>query len=163
MSRILIVDDEVDELEAWRAPLRRAKHTVDTSSSADQALEACDHHSYDLVILDYLLPSMKGLELLCRIRKKLPLVRSILISGKLDKNVTEKQLRELIREEVETDKYLHKPVSNRELIEAVSSVLALTEAKSWDDMAKRFADTDKVTVRKARSAQHRLKKHLKKG
>src|SRR5437870_13014966 len=109
-SRILVVDDEIDELAGWETVLRKAGYAVITASTANRALELCESTVFDLVILDLIMPKMKGLELLARVRKSSPLIRSILISGKLDSNVRAQDVREYIRGEVETDKYLHKPI-----------------------------------------------------
>ena len=111
---ILLVDNEQDELDAWEALLRGRGYAVKTASSGQLALQACDETRFDLVVLDYVMPQMKGLELLSRIRKKLPLVRSILISGKLDQRLQDQSVRESIRSEMEVDKYLHKPARNEE-------------------------------------------------
>jgi len=161
-SHILIVDDEPDELNAWRRTLAPLDHTIDTATSAAEALRMCEEVQYDLVILDYVIPKMKGLELLARIRKKLPLVRSILISGKLNDTLTQKELRDSIREEVDTDRYFRKPVSNPDLIEAVTALLKASESDPWDEMGKKFVQAHNMSVRKARSAQGRLKKYLRK-
>ena len=161
---ILIVDDEPDELVGWETALRKAGYAVRTASSAARALELCDELVFELVILDYVMPRMKGLELLSRIRKKNPLVRSIIISGKLDRTLLEQEIKETIRGEVETDRYLHKPVSNEQLLEAVAE--ALKEAASnrpWEAIAADHIEGQKGSVSKARGAQGKLKKHIRKG
>ncbi len=110
------------------------------------------------------MPKMKGLELLSRIRKKNPLVRSVIVSGKLDKKLVEQDIKETIRGEVETDKYLHKPVSNEQLLAAVAE--ALKEAGSnrpWEEIAEDQIKGEKGSVSKARGAQGKLKKHIQKG
>ena len=163
-SRILVVDDEVDELAGWKTALGRGGYVVRTAPTAARALELCDESIFDLVILDYVMPKMKGLELLSRIRKKNPLIRSILISGKLDKTVLEKDVKESILSEVETDRYLHKPVKNEQLLEAVEEVLRKrSSSKSWDAIAADYLQGEKGTVSKAKSAQGKLKKYIKKG
>jgi CheY-like chemotaxis protein len=110
------------------------------------------------------MPKMKGLELLARIRKKIPLVRSIVVSGKLDDSLVEAQLKETIRGAVETDRYLRKPVKNEELLEAVAETLkAAGSAQPWDAIAAEHVKNEKGTVSRARGVQHKLKKHLRKG
>jgi len=162
--RILVVDDEADELVGWETALRKAGYTVKTASTPARALELCDESVFELVILDYVMPKMKGLELLSRIRKKNPLVRSVIVSGKLDKKLVEQDIKETIRGEVETDKYLHKPVSNEQLLAAVAE--ALKEAGSnrpWEEIAEDQIKGEKGSVSKARGAQGKLKKHIQKG
>ena len=160
--KVLVVDDEVDELAGWETALHKAGYLVRTANTAAKALELCDESIFDLVILDYVMPKMKGLELLTRIRKKNPLVRSILVSGKL--SLPEHEVREAIRGEVESDKYLHKPIKNEQLLEAAAEVLKKAQSsRSWDAIATDHAETEKKTVSKARKVQGKLKKHIKKG
>jgi DNA-binding NtrC family response regulator len=162
--RILVVDDETDELVGWETALRKAGYLVSTASTPARALELCDESVFDLVILDYLMPKMKGLEVLARIRKKIPLVRSIIVSGKLDKDLVENEVKDTIRGEVETDRYLHKPVKNDELLAAVAEALEKTQSsRPWDAIAADHIEGTKGTVSKAREAQDKLKRHIDKG
>ena len=159
--RILAVDDEVDELAGWETALRRGGYLVRTASTAASALDLCDEFNFDLVILDYVMPKMKGLELLARIRKKSPLVRSIVISGKVD--LLEQEIRESIRGDVETDRHLRKPVRNEELLDAVAEVLKEVQpSHSWDAVAADYIKGGNATVSKARKAQGKLNRHLRK-
>jgi CheY-like chemotaxis protein len=160
-SRILIVDDEVSTLRAWAKALRYAQHRVITASSATEALTACDEHAFDLVIVDYLMPSMTGVELLSRIRKKLPLVRAIVISGRLEGAVSEDDLRETIREAVEADYYLHKPVSNERLMKAVEDLIHRPASVDWKEIADRAVRARATKIKAAKSVEKKLKPHLK--
>lgn len=161
--QILVVDDEPDELAAWEALLRRKGYNVQTAASADAALKKCDEHRFDLVVLDYVIPRMKGLELLARIRKKLPLVRSILISGKLEDRLEEQDVRESIRSEMEVDKYIRKPARNDELLAAITALFEEKRSdRPWGAVAEDILKGEKSSIKKARGAQSKLNKHLKK-
>lgn len=161
--RILVVDDEPEELDAWETLLRRKGYNVQTAASYEAALKKCDEHRFDLVVLDYVIPKMKGLELLARIRKKLPLVRSILISGKLEERLQEQEIRESIRSEMEVDKYIRKPARNDELLAAIAMLFGEKQSdRAWDAVAEDILKGEKSSVKKARSAQSTLNKHLKK-
>lgn len=162
--KILVVDDEPDEVNGWETALCKGGYLVSTAATPARALELCDETAFDLVILDYLMPKMKGVEVLSRIRKKIPLVRSIIVSGKLDKAVLESDIKETIRGEVETDRYLHKPVKNEELLEAVAEALKKAESsRPWDAIAADHVQGAEGTVAKARKAQDKLKKHIDQG
>src|SRR6185295_11148677 len=119
VASILIVEDERTVLRALARAMRLAGYKVEGAETADAAISLCDEHTFDLVILDYLMPSMKGLELLTRIRRVQPLVRSILISGKLDSEFDEDTLAADLRRSVEVDVYLHKPVPPKRLKDEV--------------------------------------------
>ncbi|MFH1418626.1 MAG: sigma-54 dependent transcriptional regulator [Planctomycetota bacterium] len=67
--RILIIEDE--KLIRWSLRQRFTKegYTVDESESGSQGLEKLSRATYDLVMLDYKLPDMTGLDVLRRIRE----------------------------------------------------------------------------------------------
>lgn len=161
--RILIVDDEKRVLDAWGRALKLAGYSVSAAQSAEQALRECDEHSFDLVVLDFIMPSMDGVELLRRIRKRLPLVRSIVVSGKIDEGVSESDISNTLRESVEADRYLHKPVSNERLMASIAELLTSHPSeKSWQDIAKMAIDGKKAKIRSAKDASRNLRKLVKK-
>ncbi|MFQ5978134.1 MAG: response regulator [Candidatus Heimdallarchaeota archaeon] len=70
MTRVLFVDDDNDFLALVRKFLGREDPTIDlvTSASAINALQLLEKESYDVVVADYLMPEMNGLELLEHLR-----------------------------------------------------------------------------------------------
>ena len=161
--KILIVDDEKLERESWERALRLEGYSVWTAPGAEQALEQCDGHSFDLVILDFLMPGTDGVELLQRIRKRLPLVRSIIVSGKLAEEVGESDVSTMLRETVEASRYLHKPVSNERLKACIEELLTSHPSeKSWQDIAKMAVNAKNAKIRSAKEASKNLRKLLKK-
>lgn len=83
-GRILLVDDNSAGLSARRKVLEELGHTVLTAGNGAEALELCGKHSFDIVVTDYKMPKMNGLELIARLRKSHPAVSIILISGFTD-------------------------------------------------------------------------------
>lgn len=65
---ILLVDDDPDVLEVVRELLQTSGHVVLTCESAIRALEILDREPVDVVITDWMMPRMSGLELVRRIR-----------------------------------------------------------------------------------------------
>ena len=55
-----------------------------TSNTAAEALELCGKHNFDIVVTDYKMPKMNGIELIGRVRKLHPATAVILISGFTD-------------------------------------------------------------------------------
>jgi len=135
-SKILVVDDEADISEAWARALRIAGHDVLAAQEASTALELSRANPFDLVILDYLMPSMSGIELLNEIRKDHPFIRSIIISGKFDLDISEEDLLSEIQTNIEVDTYLHKPVKNSQLIETINNLLAEEPEENWVSIAE---------------------------
>ncbi|HKO61584.1 MAG TPA: response regulator [Pyrinomonadaceae bacterium] len=154
--RILLVDDETGILNAWTRALQSSGYIVKTAQTAKAAIELCEEYAFDVVVLDYIMPTMKGLELLTRIRKIQPLIRSILVSGKLDTGYDDATLATELRESVEADDYLHKPVSNQKLRESIQSLLADSSSTEWKSLASKTLKSKAVTIEKAKAATKRL-------
>ena len=68
MQHILVVDDNPMYTTMLRIILEGDGYTVTTAESAERALEALAHTTYDLLLLDVVMPDMDGLELCRRIR-----------------------------------------------------------------------------------------------
>jgi len=154
--RLLVVDDETTTLKGWKRALTYAGYLVWTADTAPRALKLCDEHTFDVVIVDQYMPSMKGTELLTRIRKIQPLVRSIVVSGKLDDLLDEKQVSADLKANVEADEYLHKPVSNERLQQTVISLLSDEGSKDWKAVAKTAVKARSVTLKAAKAASKKL-------
>jgi CheY-like chemotaxis protein len=71
-------------MAARRSVLEELGHQVLTSGTASEALELCGKHSFDVVVTDYKMPKMNGVELIARLRKLHPATAVILISGFTD-------------------------------------------------------------------------------
>lgn len=68
-KRILIVDDEVDFLTLIKKRIESWGYRVITASTGDEAVEALDNSHPHVIILDYMMPNINGIELLRKIRK----------------------------------------------------------------------------------------------
>ena len=80
---ILIVDDDPALLQAlpYTVSLRLPEAKVDTSSTAQRALELIRAHDYDTIVSDIKMPGMDGLELLAKIHELRPESFTLLITG----------------------------------------------------------------------------------
>jgi two-component system OmpR family response regulator len=154
----LVVDDERDVAEGWGRALRLAGHDVKVATDAASALDLCDETHFDVVVLDFIMPEMSGVELLARLRKKLPLLRSIIISGKLDERAGEEEIGRRLKEQVEADRYLHKPVSNERLLAEINALFSGRRDEAWDKIAQRVVAADQQSVGAARRAERDLRK-----
>lgn len=83
-AHILIVDDNDMGLLARRTVLEEIGHHVQTCSSAHEALEQCAKFHFDVVVTDYKMPRMSGVEFIRELRKQHPAMPVILISGFVD-------------------------------------------------------------------------------
>ncbi|MET3805329.1 CheY-like chemotaxis protein [Nakamurella sp. UYEF19] len=111
-TRVLIVDDEPDQLGLLTTYFTRAGCTVLAVSSAEQALSLPLEMHLDLMVLDLLLPRINGWELTAHLRERYPgcpvAITSILdvehypqqAEARLPKPVTKAQVRDLLAENV---------------------------------------------------------------
>lgn len=83
-ARILLVDDNAHGLSARRAVLEELGYRIATASNAGDALEQFQRQTFELVVTDYKMPRMNGVELIERLRKHAPEVPVILVSGFVD-------------------------------------------------------------------------------
>ncbi|MDQ7030870.1 MAG: response regulator [Ardenticatenia bacterium] len=81
MARILVVDDEPDVLEYSCQILRALGHEVEAVASAERALLRLQYRTFDVVLTDYSLPGLNGLELAQMIKKRSPATLVGVISG----------------------------------------------------------------------------------
>ena len=71
-ERLLIVEDEETLCDSLQRVLARDGYDVDAVNSAESALKNMDETVYDLIITDIILPGIDGIELLRRIRERVP-------------------------------------------------------------------------------------------
>ncbi len=84
LGSILLVDDNKLGLSARRTVLEELGHRIQTASNGADALEQFHDAEFDLVVTDYKMPRMDGLELIVGLRKIAPGLPVILISGFAD-------------------------------------------------------------------------------
>lgn len=80
MSRLLVVDDDIQMLSALEAALRRKGHVVETASNGLEAVAKLDA-PFQAVITDLRMPGMDGLELLDHIRRTIPEMPVVILSA----------------------------------------------------------------------------------
>ncbi len=131
MSRILIVDDEESILKALKRVLtltpcfaagKQFKLTVDTFNSALAALEKARHTAYDLVLSDYRMPGMDGVQLLKQVREIQPDAVRMILSGYADLNGLIAAIND-----AGISRFISKPWNDYELVSALGQALALRD------------------------------------
>ena len=125
MKTILLVDNELHMLEIVEQTLNLFGYKVIPRPDAESALSVIqDGTDIDLVITDYRMPGMNGLEFLTILRKALPSVPVIMLTGH---SSVETYLQSLSLGAFE---YLNKPFKKRELYHTVRSALQRPAADS---------------------------------
>ena len=80
-EKVLIVDDEKDFLDILSDRIRLRGMDVSTASSAEEALNMIETESYDVVIMDYMMPALDGFQALKLMKAKQPEMQIILLTG----------------------------------------------------------------------------------
>jgi two-component system, response regulator, stage 0 sporulation protein F len=92
---VLLVDDQRDILRLLHSTLdtlKKPEIKVFESPSGEEALLHSSRHKVDLLVTDYLLPGMNGVELMHKIRARHPEAKVILITGMTERKVREEML-----------------------------------------------------------------------
>lgn len=122
MARILVVDDEEAILRFLKTLLTRKGYEVECARGGPQALTALREGSYDLMITDYVMEPMDGLELLKRSSEEFPGMPTVMISG----YCTVSNAVEVLK--AGAFDYLPKPVKVEELMAVVQRALAYEDS-----------------------------------
>jgi two-component system KDP operon response regulator KdpE len=136
MSRIVVVDDEIQILRALRRALTARGYEVGTAATGEDAIDEVERQLPDLVVLDLNLPGIDGIEVCRRLRSwtKVPI---------LVLSVREDQAEKVRALDLGADDYLTKPFGVDELLARVRALLRRTRPKGAE--APRF-EVDGVIV-----------------
>jgi DNA-binding NtrC family response regulator len=89
-SRVLVVDDEDALRMVLGSELSSSGYDVSTASDGDEAISMVQNKKFDLVLLDIKMPKVDGFEVLKYIKKNIPKVKVIMLTGFADlKNAIE--------------------------------------------------------------------------
>lgn len=80
-TRILLVDDEEQFVQALSERLALRGYDVTTSLSGEDAAEKVKHYNYEVVILDVAMPGLDGVDTLREVKKLKPLTEVIMLTG----------------------------------------------------------------------------------
>ncbi|HYH43964.1 MAG TPA: phosphate regulon transcriptional regulator PhoB [Burkholderiales bacterium] len=129
MATILIVEDEADIQELIAYNLEKAGHSAVRAGDAEQALELVRAELPHLIVIDWMLPGMSGIELARWLKankrtESIPLIMVTARGSEQDK---------LAGLEIGADDYMTKPFSPRELNARVKAVLRRRAPQVTDD------------------------------
>ena len=113
VKKILVIDDEFDDLNSMKVVLEKEKFDVETATNGAHAIDLLRGHKFDMVLLDIRMPTLSGYDLLRILRERLNhKVKMIYVSivPKQDVDMTD------------IDGFIQKPFSPKSLMEAVNKV-----------------------------------------
>jgi CheY-like chemotaxis protein len=113
-KRILVVDDDEGARESIKLLLNIDRHTVSEARNGQEALELFHQELLDLVIIDYFMPQMQGIELATNIKLAAPSLPILMVTAYLEK---------LVNTDNPVDAVLAKPFGIAELRQAIARLL----------------------------------------
>lgn len=116
MFKILLAEDEEKIRQLLKQVLIHENYDVVTAKDGEQALELFYQENFDLVILDWMMPKISGLEVAKEIKKELP-TKIIMLTAK---HMPEDEVQALLSG---VDDYLIKPFHAKLLLVRVSKIL----------------------------------------
>lgn len=131
-ASILVVEDEpaIQELIAYN--LRQAGHTVLCADSAEQAMAMVNNALPDLLLLDWMLPGMSGIEFARKLRReaRTKTIPIIMLTARAEEDDKVAGLG------IGSDDYITKPFSPRELIARIKAVLRRRAPEMADEIVE---------------------------
>lgn len=146
MKKILIIDDEIHIVELLKFNLKNNGYKVDYSYDGFDGYLKTKEFQPDLILLDWMLPNISGIDLLKKIRsdETLEQIPVIMLTAK---NMEEDKLEGL---EDGADDYITKPFSVKEVLARITSVLR----------RYKYTSNEKIEVLKADDIQVNVNKHI---
>ncbi len=125
---IALLEDDQDQSVLMQALLEDAGHKCVVYSSGKDMTMALLHESYDLLILDWLVPDMNGLEVLNWVRESLDWRIPVLF-------ITQKDEEEDVVQALQggADDYMSKPVKRAEMLARIGSISSRTQQANTED------------------------------
>jgi CheY-like chemotaxis protein len=145
ISKILIVDDDVNSLGAYSRLLELADYEVLSATTGQECLRIARAEHPDLILLDVRLPDLDGLEV-CKQIKTDPELASVAVINITGLRISQDDEAEGI--EAGADAYLYKPVHLRTLLAHVQSLLRSRQAEAAReiDLLKEFPRSPQTAI-----------------
>lgn len=145
--RILVVEDNKKVAKALREGLQAEHYDVRVASSGEEGFFLVNHESFDLVLLDLMLPRHDGIEVLTTLRKRGLQTPVLILTAK---DTVEDRVQGL---DLGADDYLVKPFAFPELLARIRALLRRGRMDQVRRLQHEDLEMDLVTRRAARRAQ----------
>jgi two-component system alkaline phosphatase synthesis response regulator PhoP len=129
-NKVLVVDDEQSIVTLLQYNLEQAGFEVITAMDGLQGKQLAEKESFDMIVLDLMLPLMDGMEVCKQLRQKNIMTPILMLTAKDD------QLDKILGLELGADDYMVKPFSPREVIARVKAILRRTQFQTEAPLEK---------------------------
>jgi DNA-binding response OmpR family regulator len=130
MPKILVVDDEQNMRTGLKDNLEFEGFDVETANDGEQGLKKILENSYNLIILDVMMPKKSGFDVCKEVRKEGITTPIILLTAKGE------EIDKVVGLEIGADDYVTKPFSLRELLARVKAILRRGENLVMNEAAR---------------------------
>lgn len=121
MKTIMVIDDDKMILMILKQTLSKEGYRVLTVASGEEGIAMLATSNADLVLTDYMMPGMSGIEVLSIIKQNQPLIPIIMLTGHGDVALTIKAI------QLGAVDFIEKPIHSKELIEVIKRTLEISE------------------------------------
>jgi DNA-binding NtrC family response regulator len=121
MRIILIIDDDSMILMILKQTLTKAGYRVITAGTGEEGIALLATSQADLVLTDYMMPGMSGIEVLNIIKQNQPLLPVIMLTGHGDVALTIKAI------QLGAVDFIEKPIHSKELIDVIKHALEISD------------------------------------
>jgi|TARA_X000000368_G_scaffold399848_1_gene371200 two-component system phosphate regulon response regulator PhoB len=129
-ANLFIVEDEMPIVTLLKYNLEKEGHKVNYALNGEDAIRSIKDQNPDLILLDWMLPDISGIEV-CRNLKRINLLKNIPIIMLTAKGEEEDKLKGF---KTGADDYVTKPFSQKELIARVNALLKRAKPNAVEDV-----------------------------
>ena len=143
-EKILWVDDEIEHLQAHTIFLQTRGYDVVVANNGLDAVELCQGQTFDLILLDEMMPGISGLETLERIKEVQPQTPVVMVTKSEEEDIMDQAIGKKIAD------YLIKPVNPKQILltlkkhvhqrEIVNEVTQQGYQQSFQDISMQIGD-----------------------
>ncbi|WP_067842918.1 response regulator transcription factor [Amphibacillus sediminis] len=126
-QKVLIVDDEESIVTLLQYNIEKAGFKTSVAQTGVEALKMATQQTFDLIILDLMLPEMEGTEVCKQLRQQKVDTPILMLTAKDD------EFDKILGLELGADDYLTKPFSPKEVVARIKAILRRTNKKSDTD------------------------------
>jgi DNA-binding response OmpR family regulator len=140
---LLWVDDEIELLRSHLLFLEKKGYEVITVTNGTDAIDQCKQHTFDLIMLDEMMPGLSGLETLQKIKEISPITPVVMVTKSEEENIMDQAIGSKIAD------YLIKPVNPNQILltlkknihqkEIVTEVTQNSYQQDFQDIAMHIA------------------------
>lgn len=140
MKKILIVEDEPNMVRGLKDNLEFEGFEIDTAMEGGAGLQKILHSTYDLILLDVMLPEISGFDICKTARREGINTPIILLTAKGE------EIDKVLGLELGADDYITKPFSLRELLARIKAILRRAMSEKEANSENEFVQIGKIKV-----------------